>query len=61
MKREVKEGRAGESWTTAKSTSRLVKALLHIAAIFTHTQTHTVAHMPSKSLIRDLLHQTTNL
>lgn len=35
---EVKEETEGETGTTAKSTSRLVKALLHTAAIFnTHT------------------------
>lgn len=53
----------GEAGTTAKSTFRLVKALLHTAAIFTtHTHTHvdTQAHLLSTNLIGDLLSSQTS-
>ena len=49
----MKEETGGKFGTTARSTSRLVKALLHTAAVFT-TRTNT-SHLLSTEFIRDLL------
>jgi len=51
-KGDVKEETEGETGTRAKSTSRLVKALLHTAAILTpHTHTHTHTHRHTHTLL----------